>query len=63
MDIRIRKGPKWPNRTSGENKFAMIEFADATSVTRALTVASRKKSMIGRTRFKIYKAGTGTFIY
>lgn len=44
MDIRIRKGPKWPNRTQEENKFAMIEFADNTSVTRALTVASRKRS-------------------
>ena len=41
----------------------MVEFADTTSTTRALTVASRKRSVICGTKFRIYKAGTGTFIY
>jgi hypothetical protein len=46
MDVRIRQGPKWPNRTDQPNKFAMVEFADPTSCTRALTIASRKKAVI-----------------
>jgi hypothetical protein len=40
----------------------MIEFADEASVTRALNVASRRRSTINSKNFRIYKAGTGTFI-
>jgi hypothetical protein len=40
----------------------MVEFADVMSVTRALTIAAKKKSKIGNVAFRIYKAGTGTFL-
>lgn len=63
VDIRIRKGPKWPNRNETENKFAMIEFADPVSCSRALQVASKKKALINYRKFKIFKAGTGTYLY
>jgi len=62
-DVRIRCGPKWPNRTLEPNKFCMIEFADPTSVERALKIASRKKATINGKNFRIYKGGTGTYIY
>lgn len=41
----------------------MIEFADTKSVDRALMVAAKKKANICGMNFRIYKAGTGTFIY
>jgi len=62
-DIRIRSGPKWPNRVKEANKFVMVEFADPTSIERALKIAARKKALIGLKKFRIYKAGTGTYIY
>lgn len=40
----------------------MIEFADTVSVNRAMMVASRKRSVIGGKKFRVYKAGTGTYI-
>ena len=40
----------------------MVEFADVMSVTRALTVAAKRKAKIGSLVFRIYKAGTGTFL-
>lgn len=62
-DVRIRNGPKWPNKTAESNTFAVVEFADPNSVERCLKVASRQKSIINLKKFRIYKAGTGTFIY
>lgn len=63
LEIRLRKGPNWPNRTLKANYFAMIEFADPASSIKALNIASTKKAIIKGTSFRIYKAGTGTYIY
>ena len=63
VGVRIRKGKKYPNRTQTENLFAMVEFADATSVTHALHTASRKWTVLNGIKFRVYKAGTGTFIF
>ena len=62
MDFRVRNGRKYPNKT-GENKFCFVEFADPASVTEALGLAAKKLTEIGGKKFRIYKAGTGTFIY
>eukprot|EP01016_Furgasonia_blochmanni_P017442 TRINITY_DN2022_c0_g2_i2.p1 TRINITY_DN2022_c0_g2~~TRINITY_DN2022_c0_g2_i2.p1 ORF type:complete len:1150 (+),score=280.83 TRINITY_DN2022_c0_g2_i2:75-3524(+) len=62
LNIRERKGPKWPNKKN-ENKFVLVEFAHPTSVTRALHVASRKLATLNGVNFRIFKAGSGTFIY
>lgn len=62
LDFRVRNGRKYPNKT-GENKFCFVEFADPASVTEALAIASRKEAEICGKKFRIYKAGTGTFIY
>lgn len=40
----------------------MIEFADETSVNKAMLLASKKLANIAGKAFKIYKAGTGTYI-
>lgn len=63
VSVRIRRGKKYPNRTKTENLFAMVEFADATSVTHALHTASRKWTILNGIKFRVYKAGTGTFIF
>jgi len=63
VSVRIRQGKKYPNRVQTENLFAMVEFADATSVTHALHAASRKWTILNGIKFRVYKAGTGTFIY
>ena len=47
----------------GENLFGLIEFADTNSVNRALRLASEKLTIVDGIRFRIYKAGTGTFIF
>lgn len=62
MDFRVRNGRKYPNRT-GDNKFCFVEFADAASANEALSLAARGLTMIAGKRFRIFKAGTGTFIY
>jgi hypothetical protein len=41
----------------------MVEFADPASCIKALNVASTKKAIVRGTTFRIYKAGTGTYIY
>lgn len=62
LDARIRRGKKYSNRV-GENIFGLIEFADTNSVNRALHLASQKLCCVDGIRFRVYKAGTGTFIY
>jgi hypothetical protein len=62
VDFRVRNGRKYSNK-SGENKFCFVEFAEATSVTEALNLASRQMTQIGGKKFRVFKAGTGTFIY
>jgi hypothetical protein len=62
MDFRVRNGKKYPNK-KGENKFCFVEFADPTSVTEALSLAAKKLTEIGGKKFRIFKAGTGTFVY
>ena len=62
MDARIRRARKYPNKM-GDNIFGFVEFADSTSVTRALHLASRKATMIDGVKFRIFKAGTGTFVF
>ncbi len=61
VNIRKRKGHKWINKT-GPNEFAIVEFANVNSVTRALHAASRKETKLLGVAFRVYKAGTGTFI-
>ena len=62
LDIRLRKGRKYPNKAA-DNLFGFVEFADSTSVTRALNIASRKLTYVDGVKFRIYRAGTGTFVY
>lgn len=59
MDVRIKEGPRVPGKPS-INRYAFVEFAHATSVLRALRLASKKKSMIDGVRLRIYKAGSRT---
>lgn len=40
-----------------------MEFADSNSVNRALYIASKKLTIVDGIRFRVYKAGTGTFIF
>ena len=62
LDARIRKARKYPNKIAN-NTFGFLEFADSTSVTRALHLAARKVTVVDGIKFRIFKAGTGTFIY
>lgn len=62
LDTRIRRGKKYPNRMA-DNLFGFVEFADTMSVNRALHLAAQKVTMIDGVKFRIYKAGTGTFIF
>ena len=62
VDFRVRNGRKYPNR-KGDNKFCFVEFADAVSANEALQLAARGLTQINGKRFRIFKAGTGTFIY
>lgn len=62
IDARVKRARKYPNK-NGDNIFGFIEFADSNSVNRALYVASRKLTIVDGVRFRIYKAGTGTFIF
>ena len=59
---RLEMGTKLPNK-NGENLFGFVEFADSTSVTRALNIASRKLNIVDGVKFRMYRAGTGTFNY
>ena len=58
----MRNGRKYPNK-KGDNKFCFVEFADAQSANEALQLASRKQTQIAGKKFRVFKAGTGTFIY
>lgn len=62
MDFRVRYGRKYPNKR-GENKFCFVEFADPASVTEALGLAAKKQTEICGKKFRVFKAGTGTFVY
>jgi len=62
QDIRIRKGQKIPGKPR-ENVYAIIEYAHTNSLPRSLRVASKKKSIIGGNKVRIYKAGTRTMVF
>lgn len=62
LDFRVRNGKKYPNK-KGENKFCFVEFADPASVTQALSLAAQKLTVIGGKKFRVFRAGTGTFVY
>lgn len=62
MDLRVRKGRQYPGKNQ-QNLFGFVEFADETSVTRALHLAAKKETTIDGIKFRIYKAGTGTFLF
>ena len=62
VDFRVRNGRTYPNK-KGDNKFCFVEFADAASANEALKLAGMKKTVIGSQKFRVFKAGTGTFIY
>jgi hypothetical protein len=62
LDARVKRARKYPNK-AGENIFGFIEFADANSVNEALHIASKKLTVVDGIKFRIYKAGTGTFIF
>ena len=62
MDIRLRKGKKYPNR-KGNNVFCFIEFADESGPKLALSLAAMKKTVINNVHFRVYKSGQGTFAY
>jgi hypothetical protein len=61
-DIRIRKGMPYPTKTM-QNLYGFVEFAHPDSVKRALAKAAKKETRINSAFFKVYKAGTGTFIF
>ena len=62
LDFRVRNGRKYPNKT-GDNKFCLVEFADALSANEALSLAARQQTQIAGKKFRVFKAGTGTFIF
>ena len=62
LDVRLRTGKKYPNKT-GPNSFAIVEFADPSSVKHALYLASQRWTNLNGVPFRVYKAGTGTFFY
>jgi hypothetical protein len=62
LDFRVRNGRQYPNKT-GENKFCFVEFADSASANEALSLAAQQLTEIGGKKFRVFKAGTGTFIY
>lgn len=62
LDLRVRKGRVYPGKQQ-QNLFGFVEFADETSVTRALHLAAKKEAVIDGVKFRIYKAGTGTFLF
>ena len=61
-DVRIRKGQKIPGKPR-ENCYAIIEYLHGNSLPRSLRVASKKKSVIGGNKVRIYKAGTRTMVF
>lgn len=61
-DVRTRKGMQYPGKTM-QNQYGFVEFAHPDSVKRALAKAAKREAKIGSANIKIYKAGTGTFIY
>jgi hypothetical protein len=62
LDARVRRAKQYPNRQA-QNIFGFVEFADSNSVNRALTIASLKQTNIDGVAFRVFKAGTGTFIF
>lgn len=62
LDMRVRKGRTYPGKNQ-QNLFGFVEFADETSVARALHLAAKKETVIDGIKFRIYKAGTGTFLF
>jgi hypothetical protein len=63
LSVRIRSGKKYPNRTMTPNIFALVEFADPVSVVKALHIASKKWTVLNGIKFRVYRAGAGTFFY
>lgn len=63
LDVRIRSGRKYPNRTKSPNLFALVEFAHPNSVAKALSLASRRLAIINSVSFRIFRAGEATFVY
>ena len=61
VNIRARSAPAIPGKPS-ENRFAIVEFAHQMSVTRALHLASKKKSVLNGVKFRVYRAGTSTHV-
>lgn len=62
LDARVKRAKKYLNKL-GDNIFGFIEFADSNSVNRALHLASKKLTIVNGMKFRVYKAGTGTFVY
>ncbi|CAI2362392.1 unnamed protein product [Moneuplotes crassus] len=56
-EVRMFKGSEKEGKQQ-ENIYAFVEFEHENSVARSLRVASKKKSFLHGTRFKIFKAGT-----
>jgi len=61
VNIRARSGPPVPGKPA-DNRFAIVEFAHQMSVTRALHLASKKKSVLNGIKFRVYRAGTSTHV-
>lgn len=62
MDFRVRSGKQYPTK-GGENKVCFVEFADAASVDEALSLAARQMTQIDGKKFRVFKAGSGTFVF
>jgi hypothetical protein len=61
IDVRTRKGLAYSNRDQAHNRFNFVEFADKNSLTRAMALASRRKTNLNGVTFRVFKAGTGTY--
>ena len=63
LNVRYRKGREYPNRNKAENLFGFVEFADPKSVERAMILAREMKTLINGNQFRVFKCGTGTYLY
>jgi hypothetical protein len=59
--VRKRKGASISNRKQASNEYFFVEFLHETSVNHAMRLASTRRTNIGGTNFRIYKAGSGTY--
>ena len=63
LSSRVRKGKVWPNRRKSENKFLFVEFGHEKSAVKALKIVGNKQNICQGIHFKIFRAGSSTYVY